>query len=171
MRNNIILIGFMGCGKSTIGRLLSEKTGYEFMDTDLEIEQREGRTISSIFEKEGEEYFRNLETQVVEELLTKEKGMIVSVGGGLPVRSKNREILLQLGTVIYLKTKPETIYERVKEDTGRPLLQTEDPKKRIKEMMQDREEKYREASHYNLWTDEKNPEEIMEEILGLLKNG
>lgn len=171
MRNNIILIGFMGCGKSTIGRLLSEKTGYEFMDTDLEIEQREGRTISSIFEKEGEEYFRNLETQVVEELLTKEKGLIVSVGGGLPVRSKNREILLQLGIVIYLKTKPETIYERVKEDTGRPLLQTEDPKKRIKEMMQDREEKYREASHYNLWTDEKNPEEIMEEILGLLKNG
>ena len=164
LKNNIILIGFMGSGKSTLGKRLAEVLNYKFIDTDLEIEKKEGRTISQIFKEEGEVYFRDLETVIIREFLEEEKGKVISVGGGLPLRQENREILQMLGTVIYLKTTSETIYERLKEDTSRPLLQTEDPKKRIKELMEEREEKYREASHIILQTDSKQIEEMISEI-------
>ena len=164
LKNNIILIGFMGSGKSTLGKRLAEVLKYEFVDTDIEIETKEGKSITCIFKEDGEEYFRNLETAVIREYLNREKGKVISVGGGLPLRQENREILKKLGMVIYLKTTPETVYERLKEDTSRPLLQTEDPRKRIEEMMEQREEKYRDASHIVLRTEGKQIEEILSEI-------
>lgn len=169
MKNNIILIGFMGSGKSTVGKRLAEALQYEFIDTDVEIEKKEGKTISDIFNTEGEGAFRDLETELIRSFLAKEKGKVISVGGGLPLREENRKILQQLGTVVYLKATAETIYERLKGDNSRPLLQTENPYQRIREMMKDRENKYTEASHLILFTDKKNIEEIISEIPGTVK--
>lgn len=188
MKSNIILIGYMGCGKSTVGRKLAEKLQLSLLDTDVWIEEKEGTTISKIFAEKGENYFRDLETECLRELL-KEQDLeidfmsnadkcagekclnkygryVISVGGGLPVREENRKLLRQLGRVIYLKARPDTIYERIKGDTTRPLLQTENPLQRIKEMMISREEKYQEASHEVINVDEKNISEIIEAITG-----
>lgn len=168
MKNNIILIGYMGAGKSTVGKKLAKVRAYEFIDTDQWIEKQENRSIPEIFAKEGEEYFRCLETECIRRLLKEEKGKVISVGGGLPVREENRELLKQLGTVIYLKATPETIYERVKEDTNRPLLQTENPKERIRTMMEEREPFYQQASHIVLSVEEKSVDQLISEIPMLL---
>lgn len=183
MKNNIVLIGYMGCGKSTIGRKIAEMFQMPFVDTDVWIEEKEGISISEIFEVKGEPYFRDLETQCLRELLKKDKTVdfrkendrekvaserkpyLISVGGGLPVREENREFLKQLGLVIYLKAKPETIYERVKSDTTRPLLQTENPFQKIIDMLAAREEKYKKAAHRIVEVDDKSVMEIIQEIL------
>lgn len=178
LKNNIILIGFMGCGKSTIGKKLAVKEKLVFLDTDEWIERKEKKSISTIFEQNGETYFRDLETGCLKELLEEQGrspdddrkkdillGCVISVGGGLPVREENRKLLQQLGQVIYLKATADTIYERVKEDTKRPLLQTENPKLRIQEMMAAREEKYREAAHNIIEVDGKEIEQIVNEII------
>ena len=188
MKSNIILIGYMGCGKSTVGRKLAEESGMRFLDTDVWIEEKEGTSISEIFAEKGETFFRDLETECLrgllkeqdleidfmsnadecggERCLNKYGRYVISVGGGLPVREENRKLLRQLGRVIYLKARPDTIYERIKGDTTRPLLQTENPLQRIKEMMISREEKYQEASHEVINVDEKNISEIIEAITG-----
>lgn len=170
MRNNIILIGYMGCGKSTVGRKLAKVSDRVFLDTDAWIEEKEGITISEIFAKKGEPYFRDLETECLKTLMeTQQIGNIISVGGGLPVREENQKLLQQLGRVIYLKARPDTIYERIKGDTTRPLLQTENPLQRIKEMMASREEKYQAASHEVINVDGKDISEIIHEITGIDK--
>lgn len=163
---NIILEGFMGSGKSTVSEILSDRLGLELMDTDSTIEDTEGRSISSIFREDGEEAFRDMET----ELLTMIAGdhlrdMVISLGGGMPVREKNRELLKESGKVVYLKASPETIYERVKGDTTRPLLQGEDPLLRIKELMEGRSDVYDEAADLIIDTDNKTPDEICDEII------
>lgn len=163
---NIILEGFMGSGKTTVSEILSDRLGLELMDTDATIEDTEGRSISSIFREDGEEAFRDMET----ELLTMIAGdhlrdMVISLGGGMPVREKNRELLKKSGKVVYLKASPETIYERVKGDTTRPLLQGEDPLLRIKELMEGRSDVYDEAADLIIDTDNKTPDEICDEII------
>ena len=176
MKSNIILIGYMGCGKSTIGHKLAESLSVPFLDTDQWIEEREGMTISEIFAAKGEVYFRDLETECLKELVQKEqqscaegeektRKQIISVGGGLPVREENQKLLKQLGWVIYLKAAPDTIYERVKNDTTRPLLQTENPLQKIKDMLADREEKYRAAAHEVVEADGKSVQEMTEQII------
>lgn len=183
MKNNIILIGYMGCGKSTIGQRVARKLKAVFLDTDAWIEEKEGITISEIFAAKGESYFRDKETECLETLLkekaaesdlgvceelskdVEKKLQVISVGGGLPVREENQKLLKQLGYVIYLKAKPDTIYERIKGDTTRPLLQTENPLQKIKEMMSFREEKYQAAAYEVLEVDGKSVEEIVEKIL------
>lgn len=154
----------MGAGKSTVGKALAKYLGYHFLDTDLWIEKKEGEKISLIFEKKGEEYFRNKETECLIDLLSKEKGKVISVGGGLPLRSKNRELLKKLGMVVYLKATPEVIFERVKNDQSRPLLQTDNPKERIITMMKEREEFYQEAACLTILVDNKSVEQIISEI-------
>ena len=124
IRNNIILIGYMGCGKTTVGKNLARITGYTFTDTDEMIEKEQGRTISEIFATDGEEAFRKMETKLLEQLIQEQSTqLVISTGGGMPLREKNRKLLAELGTVIYLQTKPQTVYERIKDDTKRPLLQ------------------------------------------------
>lgn len=172
MKNNIILIGFMGCGKSTIGKHLSRSLKRSFMDTDREIEEKEKTTISEIFAAKGEAYFRELETAFLKELAEKKgeekiENRVISVGGGLPLKEENQKLLRQLGEVIYLKASAATIYERVKGDKNRPLLQTENPEEKIKEMMEQRKEKYEKCAHKVIAVDGKTIPEIIEEIQAL----
>ncbi len=141
---NLILIGYMGSGKSTIGVKLSYKLHRTFIDTDKMIEQRAAKSISQIFADEGEEAFRRMETELLQELITKKSYTcsIISLGGGTPMREENRALIRQLGTVVYLKVSPETVYNRIRGDQTRPLLQTEDPLGRMREMLTERGPKY-----------------------------
>ena len=166
---NIILEGFMGSGKTTVSELLSDKLDLDLLDTDEAIEKTEGRSISRIFEEDGEETFRQMETDLLETIANEHwRDMVISLGGGLPLREENRKLLAKAGKVVYLKASPETVYERVKGDTSRPLLQTEDPMGRIKELLSEREEKYDAAAALVVETDGKTPLEVAEEIIDTL---
>ena len=165
MRNNIILIGYMGCGKTTVGKNLARITGYTFTDTDEMIEKQQGRTISEIFATDGEEAFRKMETKLLEQLIQEQSTqLVISTGGGMPLREKNRKLLAELGTVIYLQTKPQTVYERIKDDTKRPLLQCEDPLARINEMLAARGPIYESTTNNIIPVDDLRQSEIAELI-------
>ena len=161
---NVILIGFMGCGKSTVGLRLSYRLRKPVIDTDKEIEKAEKRSISDIFQTEGEAYFRDKETECLKKLLKTSGNQIISVGGGLPMREVNRQLLHQLGQVVYLRAKAETIYDRLKYDTTRPLLQGENPQEKIRSLMTQREQNYKEASDIIIDVDGKDFEQIIGEI-------
>ncbi len=163
-KKNIVLIGFMGSGKSSIGIRLSYRMRRSVEDTDKLIERRQGREISEIFEQDGEAYFRELETRMLEELIGKLQYYIISVGGGTPVKEENRKLLKELGTVIYLKASPEVIYERVKNDRSRPLLQCENPLERIRSLMEERREAYESCADVILDTDHMTMDEILDAI-------
>lgn len=170
--SNIILIGFMGCGKSTVGIRLSYRLRRIVEDTDKLIEKKTEKKISDIFKEDGEAFFREQETECVKELLFRKEEMIVATGGGLPVRAENRVLLKQLGCVVYLKLSPEQILERVKGDTERPLLACENPLLRIKELLGEREAFYEEAADLVISADGKNMEEVLAELLRkLTENG
>ncbi len=161
---NVILIGFMGCGKTTVGLKLSYRLQRTVIDTDKEIEREEKRTISDIFATEGEPYFRDCETACLRKLIDTTANQIISVGGGLPVREENRRLLHELGQVFYLRATAETVYERVKGDTTRPLLQGTDPLAKIRALLQERDSYYREAADVVIPVDDRSFEEIMSEI-------
>ena len=163
--DNIILIGFMGSGKSTVGIKLSYRLRHAMEDTDKLIEKEEGRTISEIFATDGEAYFRNLETECLKKLIQTANQKIISVGGGLPIREENHALLKKLGTVVYLRAKAETIYERVKHDTSRPLLQGDDPKGKIQTLMSQRAGIYEKASDVIIDVDNKDFDTIIDEIV------
>lgn len=166
MRKNIILIGYMGSGKTTVGKSLARLQSAIFMDTDERIEERQGKSISAIFAEASEQAFRDMETDYLKELLRlRREGMIVSTGGGMPVREENRQLLRELGFTVYLKASPETIYERVKDDTKRPLLQCEDPLSRIRDMMEQRAAAYESTAHFVLEVGEYRQQELAEKIL------
>jgi len=164
-RETIILVGFMGSGKTTVGLRLSYKLRVPVEDTDRLIERREGCTVKEIFASQGEAYFRSLETALLREMAEKKRKGIFSVGGGTPVEPQNRELLRQLGTVIYLRVRPETVYERLKEDTTRPLLQCEDPLRRIRELLESRQEAYESCADIILDVDGMGIDEIQETIM------
>lgn len=162
---NYILVGYMGCGKTTVGKNLARICNMTFLDTDELIEQQQGRSIRDIFATDGERAFRDMETAVLREMLEQKKErLVISTGGGMAVREENRELLKQLGMVFYLKAKPETVYERVKGDTKRPLLQCEDPLSRIRTMQEQREPAYIDAAHQVIEVDEYRQCEIAEKI-------
>lgn len=171
MKNNWILIGYMGCGKTTVGRWLAGQLGLPFVDTDQWIETKEGCKISRIFSRQGEEAFRAMETDCLKELLAEGQRAVFSVGGGLPLREENRELLEKLGTVVYLRTTPETIYSRLETDTERPLLQTGNRMDKIREMLRLRQPFYEAAAQLTVDTDGKTPEVIADEILGRKEKG
>lgn len=161
---NVILIGFMGCGKTTVGLRLSYKLRMPVIDTDKEIEREEKRSISDIFAADGEEYFRDRETAYLRKLQGSAGNRIISVGGGLPLREENRSLLHELGKVFYLRADAETIYERVKHDTTRPLLQGENPMTRIKTLLSERDAYYMAAADVVVDVDHKDFERILNEI-------
>lgn len=161
---NVILIGFMGCGKTTVGLRLSYRRRCTVIDTDKEIEREEKRSISDIFATNGEPYFRDLETACLRKLLDSAVNQIISVGGGLPMREENRRLLQELGQVFYLRAEAETIYERLKGDTTRPLLQGADPLIKIRTLLQERDPYYREAADVVITVDDKSFDEILDEI-------
>ena len=141
---NLALIGFMGTGKTTVGRHVAEQLGFEFLDTDELIQSRTGRTIADIFAKEGEPAFRALEQQIVQELSTREK-TVISTGGGLPTNPENLDALKSFALVICLWASPEKIWERVRHQSHRPLLHDADPQKKIRELLAVREPFYKQA--------------------------
>ena len=161
---NVILIGFMGCGKTTVGLRLSYRLRMPVIDTDKEIEREEKRSISDIFAADGEEYFRDRETAYLRKLQKSAGNRIISVGGGLPLREENRNLLHGLGKVFYLHAGAETIYERLKHDTTRPLLQGADPMSRIETLLSERDAYYMSAADVVVDVDHKDFEHILSEI-------
>lgn len=166
---HIILMGFMGCGKSTIGNRLSEKLNKKLIDTDSLIEQKEDMTINQIFKSKGEAYFRDMEYAALQSLLDEPEASIISLGGGTPLREMNQPLLKELGTVVYLKATPNTIYERTRYSTNRPLLQCDNPRERIIELLNQRNPIYEKLSDVVVCVDDKKIDEIvnciMEEVL------
>ncbi len=163
-RKNIILTGFMGSGKTSVGLRLSYRLRMPVEDTDKLIERRAGCSVAEIFAEKGEDWFRERETELLRELPDRKQGRIYSLGGGTPVRPGNRELLRQLGKVVYLRVRPETVYERLKGDDTRPLLQCTDPLGRIRQLMESRREAYESAAHLVLDTDDMSVDEITEKI-------
>lgn len=161
---HVILIGFMGCGKSTVGIKLSYRLRRVVEDTDKLIEKKAGKSISDIFRESGEAAFREMETNCLKELITLKDERIISTGGGLPMKVENHELLKHLGTVIYLRITPEGVWERLKNDTIRPLLQCEDPLSKIKELLAKRAPVYEQAADIILDVDGKNMEEVLAEL-------
>lgn len=161
---NVILIGFMGCGKSSVAVKLSYRLKQAMTDTDSLIEKRQGKTIAEIFAQDGEDAFRKMETEVLMGLKETAKNQVISVGGGVPVREENRILMKEIGKVVYLRAKPETLYERVKDDTGRPLLQCSDPQEKIRTLLEERKEAYEAAADLIVDVDDKNFGQILYEI-------
>jgi len=153
---NLVLIGFMGCGKSTVGRELHRKLNYPLIDTDHEIEARAGKSIKEIFATDGgEPAFRDMETELLRELAdTTLDGprRIISTGGGICGREENRALLRRLGYVVWLHAPIEVVIERTSKNHDRPLLNIEDPAERIRTLMAQREPLYRETSHLDIDT-------------------
>lgn len=162
---NIILIGFMGCGKTSVGKRLAQALSWEFLDTDELVEAKEERSISDIFATDGETAFRQMETECLRSLLNKKgEGFVLSVGGGLPVREENRKLLSQLGVVFFLRVTPEVVYKRLRNDKSRPLLQGNNPRGRIVDLMNARKGFYEAAATHVIEVDDKNFTDIIEEI-------
>lgn len=168
MNHNIVLIGYMGSGKSTVAKELRMKTGLEVIDTDALIVEEQGKSIDEIFRTEGEAAFRKLETELLRRLSGKVSAYILSTGGGMPVREENRLILKKLGTVFFLKAGVDTILGRVKGDQQRPLLQGADRRAKIKGMLKERTTAYESAADYTVETDGRTVEEVVREILRLM---
>ena len=166
---NIILIGFMGSGKSTIGVKLSYRLHITLEDTDKWIERKEGRSISDIFAKDGEDYFRRVETNCIRSLMKESSYHVISTGGGMPVQKENGLLLKELGYVIYLKATPKTIGERLTNDTTRPLLQCENPQEKIRKLLSEREPYYRNAADSIISVDGKDTDLIVSEIIRVLE--
>ncbi|MBQ8983967.1 MAG: shikimate dehydrogenase [Lachnospiraceae bacterium] len=162
--DNLVLIGFMGSGKTTIGRILEREYGYTMLDTDAYIEQTAGKTIKEIFDHDGEDCFRKIETEVLQKLITDTHHAVISTGGGMPLRPENARLLRQLGHVCYLRADEKTIWNRVKHDTSRPLLLCENPRERIHSLMEERDPLYQKASHAQIIVDRKKPEKLAQEI-------
>ncbi|MCR4831007.1 MAG: shikimate kinase [Pseudobutyrivibrio sp.] len=168
--DNIFLIGFMGTGKSTIAKGLSAAYHLKVVEMDELIEKRQGMSISDIFAKKGEEYFRKLETELLKEI-QHEKNVVVSCGGGTPLRSENVNAMKENGKVVLLNATPESIFERVKNNHNRPLLENNKNVDYIKDMLAGRKDKYFAAADIIIETDNKSREQICTEIgesLGLI---
>lgn len=164
---NIFLIGFMGAGKSTIARDLSRKLGCKLVEMDEQIEKEQGMSINDIFEKYGEGRFRDIESQLILDLGSREAS-VISCGGGVVVRPENVDYMKKSGKVVYLTATPQTIYERVKNSTNRPILNGHMNVEYIEELMDKRREKYLAAADIAVATDDRNRREICEEIIARL---
>jgi len=165
---NVVITGFMCSGKTSVGKKLAEKLNFDFLDTDDLVENKVGMRITEIFEKYGEPYFRELETQIIKEVSEKDK-LVISTGGGVVLREENVNNLRKNGVIINLVAKPETIYERLKKQPGiRPLLNKPNPLEEIKKLLEYRERYYKNCD-FRVETDNLSVEEIVEKILNFLK--
>ncbi len=165
--NNVILIGFMGSGKSSVGKVLANKLQRNFIDMDDEIEIGEAKSINDIFDEYGEERFRELETSYLEKLFTK-KNKVISTGGGVVLKEENVDILKKIGTVIFLHTPYEALLNNLQGDLTRPLLQRADSKEVIKNLLEKREPIYFHAASMIIQTKDKSINDITDEIIKLL---
>ncbi|HID48509.1 MAG TPA: shikimate kinase AroK [Chromatiales bacterium] len=168
-QTNIFLVGPMGAGKTTIGRLLAEALGKEFLDSDHEIEARTGASIPWIFDVEGEEGFRKREAAVIDDL-TQRHNVVLATGGGAVLDETNRRHLRNRGTVIYLAADVDHLLRRTRHDRNRPLLQTDDPRSRLEALLRIRDPLYREVADIVLQTDQSSVRHAVERIIRALKN-
>jgi len=152
-QGNLILIGFMGTGKTCVGRRVAKSLGFRFVDTDARIVKQAGKSIADLFAEDGEEEFRRLETEALQQISMK-KGQVISTGGGIVTQPRNIEILREAGYVVWLRASPETIIERVSRNNDRPLLANDDPEGTVRRLMEQREEMYRAAANLEIVTDE-----------------
>jgi shikimate kinase len=160
---NIVLVGFMGTGKSAVGRELRRLTGFRLVDVDTEVELAEGMSINDIFGSRGEGAFRDAEAREIGRI-SEGRGQIISTGGGAVLREDNMEALAHSGAVVCLFAPAETIYQRTRRNSDRPLLQVDDPLEKIREMLRERQPYYEKAD-VTINTEGKNPFEIATEVL------
>ncbi|MEA1890392.1 MAG: shikimate kinase AroK [Pseudomonadota bacterium] len=163
MPENIFLVGPMGVGKTTIGSHLARKLKYDFVDSDTEIEKRTGASISLIFDIEGEEGFRKREAQMIE-ALTQKRHIVLSTGGGSVLDEISRQNLRSKGYVVYLKASVEILYERLKKSRNRPLMETDDKKKVIEDLLAEREPLYLAVADITIATDGRSAQDVAREI-------
>ena len=163
LEKNIFLIGFMGCGKSTMARLLAKELGKELVEMDETIEAEAGMSISQMFETHGEKHFRDLETALVERI-AENGGTVVSCGGGAVLRPENLEAMRKNGKIIYLSATPETIYDRVHDKTTRPLLNGNMNVEYITQLMEKRIPIYEKAADVILAVDGYDKQENLERL-------
>lgn len=158
---NLVLCGMMGCGKTTVGRILAQMTGRRFVDTDEEIVKTHG-AITDLFERYGEPYFRTLETETVRRL---GDGLVVATGGGLVLNAENCRVLKENGKIFYLHTSCGSLTERVKGDRSRPLLSVGDVENKVRELTKKRDPIYRAVADVIVATDGKTAEEVARAII------
>ena len=165
---NIVLTGFMGTGKSEVSKELSKILGWKAIDVDTEIEKSQNMKITEIFKQVGEQGFRDIETETIKKL-SKNKNVIISTGGGAVLRQENMDALRENGVIICLTATPETILKRISNNNDRPLLQVEDPLKKIQELLKFRMPYYEKAD-IMIDTENNTPLEIAEEIMEKIRN-
>ena len=166
---NIFIVGPMGSGKSTVGKIISSELFLNFFDTDEEIESRTGASIDWIFDLEGEEGFRKRESKILEEMV-QQNSIVLSTGGGIILSESNRELLSSRGTVFYLATPIAVQLERTSKDKDRPLLKNGDPGKILEELHVARESLYEGVADYIVNTEGKSSQEVSTEIIKLVKS-
>ncbi|MBB5322202.1 shikimate kinase AroK [Marinobacter oulmenensis] len=160
----VVLVGPMGAGKSTIGRMLARELGYRFLDSDRIIEERCGANIPWIFDVEGEEGFRLRETAMLDELSGEDK-TVLATGGGAVTRPENHELLRRDALVIYLKTSIEQQVERTRKDRNRPLLQNDDPEAVLRKLFRERDPLYTKLADIVMFTDRKSPRLVVRQLV------
>ncbi|MHB8986516.1 MAG: shikimate kinase [Eubacteriales bacterium] len=164
---NIVLIGFMGTGKTAVGRRLAARLGRRFVDTDAAIEEVTGKTVSQIFVRDGVTRFRSEETLLARKLSVQE-GLVISTGGGMVISPENVSCLKEKGVLIALTASPEVIYQRVKNKKNRPLLQKAEMRERIEGLLEERAGVY-DVAEYTMDTSNANIDQTVDQILGYLK--
>lgn len=169
MDKNIALVGFMGSGKTVVARLLAKKFHRKLVSTDQIIVQKEHRPITEIFSVKGESYFRSLEREVVAQLI-QEGSLIIDCGGGIVLQEENITNLKKNGTIVYLKATVDVLHARTKKDAHRPLLNVDDPKAKIKELLVKREPFYTKAD-FTVDTSVKTVDQVVSEIISLVSHG
>ena len=162
-KGNIILIGPMGSGKTSTGRMLAKEMGYAFADTDEEVTKRTGVSIAYIFDVEGEEGFRKRECLALKECLN-DNNTVLSTGGGIVLSKENRDLLQDRGTVVYLQTSIRSQVKRTSSTNNRPLLQNKDPEETLEKLMLTRAPLYEEIADITIMTDNKSLQEMSKEI-------
>jgi len=165
---NIFIVGPMGSGKSTVGKIISDELFLNFFDTDDEIESRTGASIDWIFDLEGEEGFRKRESSILEEMV-KQNSIVLSTGGGIILSDSNREMLSSRGTVFYLSTPISVQIERTSKDKDRPLLKNGDPGEILARLQKERKGLYESVSDHVIETENKSSQEVATEIINLVK--
>lgn len=168
MFKNIILTGFMGVGKTSVGTRLAKDLGYTFVDIDERIEADQKMTITEIFAKKGEPYFRDVEAQIIARVLAGDS-QVVSTGGGAVIRDENRAVFRKAGLTVCLTARPEVVFERIRHETHRPLLQVPDPKAKIRELLDTREQYYRQADLI-IDTSDRTIQDVLTEIKEKVRN-
>lgn len=167
-KGNIVLVGFMGTGKTTVGQILAKRTGKEFLDMDEAIEEREQRSISDIFATDGEGSFRSIERYMVKELAVRD-GLVIGTGGGIVLNPENIEDFSRSGLVLCLQAKPETILKRVEAQEHRPLLEDGEKAQKIRSLLEERKHLYAKVPH-QIQTDNLSTSQVAEKICRLYRN-